>query len=342
MSLAHGVRLAPPPRGMEAGAGKEDAMPPGFRVFIDGEAGTTGLGIRTRLAAMPEITLLTLPPERRKDPVARREALAACDLAVLCLPDAAARESAALVESLGTAAPRLLDASTAHRVAPGWTYGFAELAEGQAARIAAAPRVANPGCYATGTVALLRPLVDAGLLGRDHPLTVNAVSGYSGGGRAMIEAHEATGGPAFELYALTLAHKHLPEIMRHARLDRPPVFVPAVGHFRQGMLVSVPLHLDALTGRPGADELLAVLDAHYRGAAQVRVLAPAADGRLDAEGVSDADVMELRVFGNAAARQAVLVARLDNLGKGASGAAVQNIALMLGLAAPAAAEAVHA
>jgi N-acetyl-gamma-glutamyl-phosphate reductase len=321
-------------RGRKLARERKTAMPPSFRVFIDGEAGTTGLGIRTRLAALSEVTLLTLPSERRKDPAARRESLAACDLAVLCLPDAAARETVALAESLGAAAPRLLDASTAHRVAPGWTYGFAELAEGQAARIAAAPRVANPGCYATGAVALLRPLVDAGLLGRDHPLTINAVSGYSGGGRAMIEAHEATGGPAFELYALTLSHKHLPEITRHARLDRVPVFVPSVGHFRQGMLVSVPLHLDALTGQPGADELFAVLAAHYRGATQVRVLPPTADGRLDAEGLNDTDLMELRVFANAAARQAVLVARLDNLGKGASGAAVQNIALMLGLHAP--------
>ncbi len=317
-------------------------MPPAFRIFIDGEAGTTGLGIRNRLAAMPGVSLLTLSAERRKDPAARRDAMAACDLAVLCLPDAAARESVALAESIGSAAPRLLDASTAHRVALGWTYGFAELAEGQAARIAAARRVANPGCYATGAIALLRPLVDAGLLGPDQPLTISAVSGYSGGGRAMIEAHEAAGGPALELYALALTHKHLPEITRHARLDRPPVFVPSVGHFRQGMLVLVPLHLDALTGRPGADDLHAVLAAHYRGAAQVRVLPPTADGRLDAEGLRGSDLMDLRVFGNAAARQAVLVAQLDNLGKGASGAAVQNIALMLGLHAPATAEAAHA
>jgi N-acetyl-gamma-glutamyl-phosphate reductase len=311
-----------------------------LRVFIDGEAGTAGLGIRDRLRMLPEVMLLSLPPERRKDATARREAMAEADLAVLCLPDAAARESVALAESLGAAAPRLLDASTAHRVAPGWTYGFAELDREQAARIASSPRVANPGCYATGAIALLRPLIDAGLLPPDYPVTVNAVSGYSGGGRAMIEAHERTGGPAFELYGLDLAHKHLPEIMAYARLARRPIFVPSVGHFRQGMLVSVPLYLGALPGRPRGADLYAALAARYSGRGQVRVV-PATEGRLDAEGLNDTDLMELRIYADDAEGQAVLVARLDNLGKGASGAAVQNIALMLGLGQPVAAEAAH-
>ena len=226
--------------------------------------------------------------------------------------------------------PKILDASTAHRVADGWTYGFAELATGQHEAIREASKVANPGCYATGAIALLRPLVDAGIIPADAPLTVNAVSGYSGGGKSMIADYEGRTAPNFELYALTLQHKHLPEIMRYSGLARRPIFVPSVGNFHQGMLVSVPLHLDDLPGRPTVAALRDVLATHYADGEHV-VAAEAADGRIEAEALNDTNRMELRVFGNEEHRHAVLVARLDNLGKGASAAAVQNLELMLGL-----------
>jgi N-acetyl-gamma-glutamyl-phosphate reductase len=302
-------------------------------VFIDGESGTTGLGIRDRLAAMRDIVVKSLPAASRRDLAARKDMMAQVDLVVLCLPDDAARESAALAASLGNAAPKVLDASTAHRVSPDWVYGFPEMLPGQAGRIAAAHKVANPGCYPTGAIGMIRPLVDAGLMPPDYPITVNAVSGYSGGGKAMIGAHETEGGPAFELYALGLEHKHLPEMQFYAGLTRRPIFVPSVAHCRQGMLVSVPVHLDTLPSKPTGADLRAVLEAHYAGCELVGVATPQPDGKLEAAALNDTDRLELYVHFNEKHRQAVLVARLDNLGKGASGAAVQNIGLMLGLRA---------
>ena len=301
------------------------------KIFIDGEAGTTGLGIRERLQGVAGIELKSLTGDKRKDPAARRAIMSEVDLVVLCLPDDAAKESVSLAAELGDKAPKILDASTAYRVAPNWTYGFPEMARGHAKDVAVARHVSNPGCYPTGAIALLRPLTEAGLLPADYPVTVNAVSGYSGGGKAMIEAHDKEGGPAFELYALGLAHKHVPELMKYAGLTRRPIFVPSVGHFRQGMLVSVPLHLDTLPAKPKAVDLKAALAAHFSGAALVKVVDAEANGKLEPEALNDTDQLELRVFANEDARHAVLVARLDNLGKGASGAAVQNIRLMLGL-----------
>src|SRR5258705_406593 len=240
-------------------------------VFIDGEAGTTGLGIRKRLEIVPEIALRSLPAAQRKDPSARQDMMAACNLVVLCLPDDAAREAARLAQALGSDAPKLLDASTAHRVDPEWTYGFPEMAPDQPGKIAISRKVSNPGCYPTGAIALLRPLVQAGLVPPDYPITINSVSGYSGGGRSMIEAHDRDGGPAFELYALGLEHKHVPEIELFAGLSRRPIFMPSVGHFRQGMLVSIPLYLDDLTGKPTGADLRDVLRAFYAGSEYVTV-----------------------------------------------------------------------
>jgi N-acetyl-gamma-glutamyl-phosphate reductase len=240
----------------------------------------------------------------------------------------------ALADELGRKAPKIVDASTAHRVAPGWVYGFAELDHEQADKIRKAQRVANPGCYPTGAIALLRPLVDAGIVPKDHPITVNAVSGYSGGGKSMIESYEvAKTAPSFELYGLGLEHKHVPELMTYARLERRPIFVPSVGNFKQGMLVSIPLHLDMLPGMPTIKDIEAALLAHYSGLNRVSVVTNASGlPRLEPEALNGTDTLELFVFGKDALNHALLLARLDNLGKGAAGAAVQNLQLMLGLA----------
>ncbi len=306
------------------------------RVFIDGAAGTTGLEIRERLGRRADLEVFALDDAARKDPKARAAALNEADAVILCLPDDAAREAVSMIENPDV---RVIDASTAHRVHPDWTYGFAEMDAGQRARIAGAKRVANPGCYPTGFIALVRPLVEAGIVPPDYPVTVNAVSGYSGGGRQMIEEFEKKEAPGYvetvvRSYALTLSHKHVPEMQVHGKLAHPPVFSPSVGRFYRGMMVEVPLQLWALPGKPKPDDLQQTLQDAYKDEPLVQVADSAEEAglkSLDAELLRARNDMRLFVFGNEKAGQARLVAVLDNLGKGAGGAAVQNLNIMLGL-----------
>jgi N-acetyl-gamma-glutamyl-phosphate reductase len=304
-------------------------------VFVDGGSGTTGLGIQERLGQQSDVVVKSIVEDKRKDAGAKRALMGEVDLVILCLPDDAARETVALIDSMGTSAPKVLDASTAFRLAPDWTYGFPELELGQADKIRAARKVSNPGCYPTGAIALLRPLVDATLLPADYPVTVNAVSGFSGGGKSMIASYEDGSAPAFELYGLGFEHKHLPEMQLYSKLTHRPIFVPSVGNYRQGMLVSVPLQLDALPGGPSGADLHAALAKRYAGSSYVSVMpldnAASKSGKLEPEALNETNKLELYVFASEKYHQAILVARLDNLGKGASGAAVQNMRLMLGL-----------
>jgi N-acetyl-gamma-glutamyl-phosphate reductase len=299
-------------------------------IFIDGEAGTTGLEIRERLEARSDLELILLG-DRRREVEARREALNSADAVILCLPDDAAIEAVSMIENPTV---RVIDASTAFRVDPDWTYGFAEMAPGQREKIAASTRVSNPGCYPTGLIGLVRPLVSAGIVPAGWPVTVNAVSGYSGGGKAMIAEFEGGEADAYRAYGLTLKHKHVPEMTQHTGLERKVLFAPAVGSYRQGMLVEVPLHLSALPGSPSVEVVHGALVEAYAGQRFVEVASleeTEAMTGIDPEGLNGTNRMRLHVFGDRGGEQARLVALLDNLGKGASGAAVQNLNLMLGL-----------
>ncbi|MCU4655091.1 N-acetyl-gamma-glutamyl-phosphate reductase [Roseibacterium sp. SDUM158016] len=295
------------------------------KVFIDGEVGTTGLQIRARLENRPDITLISLPEEHRKSRLARIGAFGEADVAILCLPDAAVHE---ITPDLAEMPVRVIDASTAHRIDPDWVFGFAEMAPGQRARIAGAKRVSNPGCYSTGAIALIRPLIDAGMIAPDHPVTINALSGYTGGGKSMIAEFEGGTVSGGFVYGTSQKHKHLPEIVAHTGMTRKPIFVPQVGHFAQGMIVQVPLHL--ATGGPAA--AFAALQAHYAAGGSVEVVERAELGdRIDPQRLNGTNRMQLTVDGDPATGATVLIAVLDNLGKGASGAAVQNLDIMLGL-----------
>jgi N-acetyl-gamma-glutamyl-phosphate reductase len=304
------------------------------KIFIDGEAGTTGLQIRERLAERRDLELLSIPTESRKDKAVRAALLNEADIAILCLPDDAAKESVSLIENDGT---KVIDASTAHRVAEGWAYGFPEMSKEQAGAIASAKRVANPGCWPQGPIATLRPLIEAGLVPADFPVTVNGISGYTGGGRTMIEDYVAKGedAPEYMPYGLSFKHKHLPELQRYAKLGRVPFFQPVVGNFAQGMVVTVPLQLSHLPKVPKGADLHAAIADYYAGIKGFVEVAPLEVSErtpeLNPEIYNNTNRMRLHVFANDDIAQALLAAVYDNLGKGASGAAVQNMDLMLGV-----------
>ena len=307
------------------------------KIFIDGEAGTTGLQIRERLAGRRDLEVLSIAADKRKDQPERKRLLNAADVAILCLPDDAARESLSLIENDTT---RVIDASTAHRIADGWTYGFAEMDKAQAGKIASAKRVGNPGCWPQGAIATLRPLIEAGLIPADFPLTVHGISGYTGGGRTMIEDYVGKGEDANEFmpYGQTFKHKHLPELQVYAKLGKTPLSTPAVGNFAQGMITLVPLQLWALPKAPTGKQLHEAIAAHFRaiegGFVEVAPLAEAErTPELNPDLYNNTNRMRLDVFANDDKQQAVLAAVYDNLGKGASGAAEQNLNLMLGVAA---------
>jgi N-acetyl-gamma-glutamyl-phosphate reductase len=303
------------------------------RIFIDGQAGTTGLQIHQLLANDGDIDIVSVDESDRKKEHVRRQLLNDVDVAILCLPDDAAKEAVSWIKNDKV---RVLDASSAHRVAPGWVYGFPELRPEQASRIAQARLVSNPGCYATGVIALLSPLIQSGLLAPETPITVNAISGYSGGGKTMIASYEdsSTKMPAFRPYGLNFQHKHLKEMQQHTGLSRPPLFMPAVGAFRQGMLVQIPLPLWAMQAPTTPCGLRAILSDHYIGSTEVCVT-PLIEGAaadsvdINPERFNNTNFLEISVFGDDASEQAVLMACFDNLGKGASGAAIQNLRLML-------------
>ena len=295
------------------------------KVFIDGEAGTTGLQIAQRLDQRTDIALIRLGDAERKDPAARKAALLEADIAILCLPDAASIEAYEMVRGTST---RLLDASTAFRVNDDWVYGFAEMTAGQGDKIANAQFVSNPGCYPTGAISLLRPLREAGVLASSAQISINAVSGYTGGGKALIAEYQGGEAPVTFVYGTGQAHKHLPEITKYGMFDASPIFVPSVGNYAQGMVVQVPIHLDGMS----LADLHVALEQHYVGSDFVKVLPlDAEQGRINAEAMNGSNNLQLQVCGNAEKGQAVLVAVLDNLGKGASGAAVQNLNLMMGV-----------
>ena len=305
-----------------------------YRAFVDGQEGTTGLRIHEYLAQRDDIEVLRIAADKRKDAAERARLLNAADVAFLCLPDAAAREAAALVTNPKTC---LIDASTAHRTAPGWVFGLPELAAGQRELLRTSKRISNPGCHASAFILLLRPLVDAGLVPADLPISASSITGYSGGGKKMIEQYEAGGDARLDAprpYALTLSHKHVPEMMAHTGLTVPPVFMPIVGNFYKGLSVSVPLHLSQLKAGTTPEALQSVFRHHYEGERFIRVMpvrdpAALADTFFDVQAANDTNRVDIFVFANDT--QAILMARLDNLGKGASGAAVQSMNVHLGI-----------